>query len=90
MEHIRKLYIQLPVQGVTYVIRDIRLGIHHPGRQGDISLLLIGLVNPKSNSRAALERGFSETRFRPLDELHTRNTQKQPDRKPAKFEPVES
>lgn len=80
MDSIRKLYTQLPVEGVTYVIRDIRLGIHFPGRQGDVSLLLIGLVNPKANSRAALERGFSETRFRPLEELKASNTKKQSDR----------
>ncbi len=69
---IAALYTALPKEGITYVIRDIRIGRHQPGGEGDISLLLIGLVNPKANSRAALERGFSETRFRPLDELKTK------------------
>ncbi len=65
---ITKLYTALPKDGVSYVIRDVRLGINLAG-EGDISLLLVGLVNPKANSRAALERGFSSIRFRPLDEM---------------------
>lgn len=74
---IAPFYTALPKDGVTYVIRDIRLGVRFdkPG-VGDVSLLLVGLVNPKAESRANLERGFSETRFRPLDELRTRTTKR--------------
>lgn len=67
---INKFYTRLPREGVTYVIRDIRIGVRFDG-QGDVSVLLVGLVNPKAESRAALERGFSESRFRPLDEMQT-------------------
>ena len=73
IDAIKKLYLMLPVEGVTYVIRDLVIGQHQPGGQGDVCVLLIGLVNPKANSKAALERGFSETRFRPLEELRNRN-----------------
>jgi hypothetical protein len=76
IQAIAKLYTALPTEGVTYVIRDLIIGQHQPGGEGDVCVLLIGLVNPKSNSRAALERGFSETRFRPLQEKHT--TQNEP------------
>lgn len=65
---ILKLYTALPTQGVTYVIRDVRLGIQPDCCTGDVSVTLIGVVNPKAESRSALERGFSSSRFRPLQE----------------------
>jgi hypothetical protein len=34
-----------------------------------VSVLLIGLVNPKADSKSALERGFRADRFRPLQEM---------------------
>lgn len=67
---IAALYTALPKEGSAYVVRDVRIGIHHPGGQGDVSLLLVGVVNPKANSKASLERGFSETRFRAQGELN--------------------
>ena len=71
---ISKLYTALPVKDVTYVVRDIRLGINLT-LEGDVSVLLIGLVNPKADSKANLERGFRADRFRPLEEL--RNEKKE-------------
>jgi len=70
---ISKLYTALPVKDSTYVVRDIRLGINLT-MEGDVSVLLIGLVNPKADSVAGLERGFRADRFRPLEEM--RNEQK--------------
>ena len=70
---ISKLYDALPVKDSTYVVRDIRLGINLT-LEGDVSVLLIGLVNPKADSRAGLERGFRADRFRPLQELRERQT----------------
>ena len=70
---ISKLYDALPVKDSTYVVRDIRLGINLT-LEGDVSVLLIGLVNPKANSKSALERGFRADRFRPLQELRERQT----------------
>ena len=67
---ISKLYTALPVKDVTYVVRDIRLGINLT-LEGDVSVLLIGLVNPKADSKSALERGFRADRFRPLEELRS-------------------
>ncbi len=69
---IGKLYDALPVKDVTYVVRDIRLGINLT-LEGDVSVLLIGLVNPKADSKANLERGFRADRFRPLEEMQNEN-----------------
>jgi hypothetical protein len=66
---VRALYTSLPVEGQTYVIRDVRLGVCAPRWEGDISITLIGLVNPCATSKAGLEYGFKADRFRPLDEL---------------------
>ena len=70
---ISKLYTALPVKDTTYVVRDIRLGINLT-LEGDVSVLLIGLVNPKADSKANLERGFRADRFRPLEELQNENS----------------
>jgi hypothetical protein len=70
---IGKLYDALPVKDSTYVVRDIRLGINLT-MEGDVSVLLIGLVNPKADSKAGLERGFRADRFRPLQELREKST----------------
>jgi len=70
---IGKLYDALPVKDTTYVVRDIRMGINLT-MEGDVSVLLIGLVNPKADSKAGLERGFRADRFRPLQELREKQT----------------
>ena len=69
---IGKLYDALPVKDITYVVRDIRLGINLT-LEGDVSVLLVGLVNPKAESKANLERGFRADRFRPLEEIQKEN-----------------
>jgi hypothetical protein len=70
---ISKLYDALPVKDTTYVVRDIRLGINLT-LEGDVSVLLIGLVNPKADSKANLERGFRADRFRPLEEMQSESS----------------
>ena len=70
---ISKLYDALPVKDSTYVVRDIRMGINLT-MEGDVSVLLIGLVNPKADSKAGLERGFRADRFRPLQELREKQS----------------
>jgi hypothetical protein len=70
---IGKLYDALPVKDTTYVVRDIRMGINLT-LEGDVSVLLIGLVNPKADSKAGLERGFRADRFRPLQEFREKQT----------------
>jgi len=67
------LYTQFPKKDSVYVIREVRLGIRPDCKTGDVSLLLVGIVNPSANSRSGLERGFSADRFRPLDEMKSRN-----------------
>ena len=87
---IGKLYDALPVKDTTYVVRDIRLGINLT-LEGDVSVLLIGLVNPKADSKAGLERGFRADRFRPLEELRNENSAAQSDEeKKELLQPVEA
>ena len=86
---INKLYDALPVKDTTYVVRDIRLGINLT-LEGDVSVLLIGLVNPKADSKANLERGFRADRFRPLEELRNEKTaSKEVEEKKELFQPLE-
>lgn len=70
----KKLYSQFPTKDCVYVVRDIRIGVmYSEGKKtGAVSVLLIGVVNPKADSKAGLERGFNSDRFRPLDELKDR------------------
>jgi hypothetical protein len=87
---ISKLYDALPVKDTTYVVRDIRLGINLT-MEGDVSVLLVGLVNPKADSKAGLERGFRADRFRPLDELRSENAASQQEEKTKEqVQPVEA
>ena len=58
--------------------------------EGDVSVLLIGLVNPKADSKANLERGFRADRFRPLEELQNEKRARQTDEeKKELLEPIE-
>ena len=77
---IGKLYDALPVKDTVYVVRDVRLGINLI-MEGDVSVLLVGLVNPKADSKANLERGFRADRFRPLDELRGEKQARKPEEK---------
>ena len=87
---ISKLYDALPVKDTTYVVRDIRLGINLT-LEGDVSVLLIGLVNPKADSKANLERGFRADRFRPLEELRNEKTASKPEEEKKEFvQPIEA
>jgi hypothetical protein len=85
---ISKLYTALPVKDTTYVVRDIRLGINLT-LEGDVSVLLIGLVNPKADSKANLERGFRADRFRPLEELQNENS-KTVEKEKEELQPLEA
>ena len=86
---ISKLYDALPVKDSTYVVRDVRLGINLT-LEGDVSVLLIGLVNPKADSKANLERGFRADRFRPLEEMRNEKKASQPEEEKKEIEePVE-
>jgi hypothetical protein len=70
-------------------VRDVRLGINLT-LEGDVSVLLIGLVNPKADSKANLERGFRADRFRPLEELRNeKNESTTIEEKKELLEPVE-
>jgi hypothetical protein len=65
---IEKFYACLPKAGVTYVIRDVSLGVNLQGAEGEIAVTLVGLHNPKSSTPPFPERGFKAERFRPLED----------------------
>lgn len=73
---VKKLYTALPVKGQTYVIRTVysARGIAFPSKpgmgDGEIGVLLVGLINPPDpKSKYGQELGFKADRFRPLEEI---------------------
>lgn len=74
-EYVRKLYTSLPKRDSIYVVREVQLGVTPiKGKfEGAVCVLLVGLVNPKAESRAARERGFNSERFRSLDTVKALN-----------------
>jgi len=73
---IEKLYTALPKEGVTYVIRDVQLGVNWKAEPGEVCLYLIGLENPKSTTAPYPERGFNAERFRPLEDDRLKESEK--------------
>jgi len=65
---IEKFYVALPKKDVTYVVRDVSLGVNFQGQEGEIAITLVGLHNPKSTTPPFPERGFKAERFRPLED----------------------
>ena len=74
---IEKFYSALPTKDVVYVVRGTTVGIGFDMAEGEICVYLIGLVNPCSSVPPHRERGFKAERFRPLDELQRRNTERE-------------
>ncbi len=72
-EFIRAIYLQLPVKGKTYVIREVFLGRERIVKGGDsatVGLLLQELHNPPDPFHAGQqELGFTSERFAPLEEV---------------------
>lgn len=67
-EDIWRFYDLLPVAGVTYVIRDVQLGVNWKGEAGEVAVTLVGIANPCSDMPPYPERGFNAERFRPLED----------------------
>lgn len=64
---IGKLYDKLPLEGQTYVVRDMQLGVALDGkRTGEVSVLLVGIKNPHGPPPGNAERGFAGRRFAKL------------------------
>jgi hypothetical protein len=82
-EAIRQFYTALPVKDVTYVVRQVCVGINPRGEAGEVCLYLVGLHNPRSETPPFPERGFSSERFRPLEEIQNENRQKRYDHAPV-------
>jgi len=68
-----KLYTALPKEGVTYVIRNVSIGVNWERQPGEVCVYLIGLNNPRSRKAPFPERGFNSERFRPLEEVQEEN-----------------
>ncbi len=72
-DFIRAIYLQLPVKGETYTIREVFLGrekIVKGGETATVGILLEELVNPPDPFHAGKqELGFTSERFAPLEEL---------------------
>lgn len=72
-DFIRAIYLQLPVKGETYTIREVFLGrekIVKGGESATVGILLEELVNPPDPFHAGKqELGFTSERFAPLEEL---------------------
>ena len=70
---IKILYKHLPKAGSTYTVRSVYLGrskVVGTDEHTDVGILLKELVNPPDpRAKTVLELGFSESRFRPLEEL---------------------
>lgn len=69
---VKLLYKQLPEEGKTYVVRDLRVGVAlakgYPAvKTGEVSVLLVGVVNPPQKGKSAVEPGFAYWRFRKLE-----------------------
>lgn len=67
-EAIRGHYTALPVEGVVYVVRAVKVGVNWQSEPGEVCVYLVGLSNPCSNRPPFPERGFNAERFRPLEE----------------------
>lgn len=76
LPYIARLYAELPVEGRTYTIRALTVGVTHTEAgersEGEICVYLVELHNPKSNAPPFRERGFNAIRFRALEELDER------------------
>ena len=72
-EFVRAIYLQLPVKGKTYTVREVFLGREKIVKAGDsatVGLLLEELHNPPDPFHAGQqELGFSSERFAPLEEI---------------------
>jgi hypothetical protein len=87
---IKKLYRELPVKDVVYVVRGTTVGVGYGsnGREdeGEICVYLVGLNNPTSNKPPYRERGFKWDRFRPLETTTETNAESQPESVPVRRE----
>lgn len=81
-EGLKKFYRALPVEGQTYVVRGMTVGIGPDLQEGEITVYLIGLNNPRSEKAPFRERGFKAERFRPLEEIQGRMVVTQPEQAP--------
>ncbi len=74
-EWLLKFYTALPKKDVTYVIREVKVGVNHQNDPGEVCVYLVGVNNPKSIVPPFPERGFNSERFRPLEEVQNENQQ---------------
>ena len=75
-EGAKRIYKELPVELRTYVVREMRVGValepllRKKVRTGEVSVLLVGVVNPPQGGRSKVEPGFAGWRFVKLEEFN--------------------
>lgn len=62
-------YVSLPKKDKVYIIRGMCLGVDITNEPGEVVVYLVGVHNPLAPPPAMAERGFKQSRFRPLEEL---------------------
>jgi hypothetical protein len=66
-KELAQFYWRLPIEGPTYTIREMGVGVSINGEPGEVYVLLEGVENPRSNQPPYPERGFNAERFRELE-----------------------
>lgn len=64
---IARFYWRMPIEGPTYTIREMGVGVSINGEAGEVYVLLDGIENPKSTTPPYPERGFNAERFREIE-----------------------
>lgn len=62
-----RFYWRMPIEGPTYTIREMGVGVSINGELGEVYVLLDGIENPRSTTPPYPERGFNAERFRELE-----------------------
>lgn len=64
---IARFYWRFPIEGPTYTIREMGVGVSINGEPGEVYVLLEGIENPRSTTPPYPERGFNAERFREVE-----------------------
>ncbi len=84
-----RIYTNWIKAGTTYVIREVSLGVSPAGEEGQVLLLLLGVLNPPTPWKPFLEMGFNSERFTPIEEKTFERVDEVPQHAPLRRELVE-
>lgn len=66
-KELSRFYWRFPIEGPTYTIREMGVGVSINGEPGEVYVLLQGIDNPCSDQPPYPERGFNAERFREIE-----------------------